>query len=184
MCTVSERMTAPKAAVKIKSGLRTLHRRWKPACPIPHRTGEVSTFLLITGHFTCNSDISSPSYSHSDKNQWCNSFVLKAEKWRKTDFVLGRKSKPNTFTLPTLSSCVYFLPFRWGQPRGDALHDHSGPPSPHTHHQPRPSSTGCQISSEGGQPLLLASPVQPSNEGLSCSNTLIAYCSLAVASAR
>lgn len=97
MCTVSGRMTAPKAAVKIKSGLWTLHRRWKPACPIPHRTGEVSTFLLITGHFTCNSDISSPSYSHSDKNQWCNSFVLKAEKWRKTDFVLGRKKQTKHF---------------------------------------------------------------------------------------
>lgn len=190
MRTVSGRTMAPKAAFKIKSGWQTLHGRWKPACPVPCRTGEAGTFLLVTAQFTCDSAISSHSYSHSDKKQWCNNFVLKAEEWRKTDFVPGRKKPQTNHTLLLCqhSVSVYFFPFHGGQPRGQALHAPSWPPSPHTHHQPRPPCTGRQISSEGGQPLLLASPAQGSNEGVShspcCSNALIAYCSLAVASAR
>lgn len=128
------------------------------------------------------------TFTVGGKDQQCHSFVLKAEEWRKTDFVLERENKLNTLDIASSLFLCLLLSLSQRRPWGEALAAPSWPPSPHTHRQHRPPGSSCQINSEGSQSLLLASPAEHRTAGVTqspcCSNALMTHCSPAASSAR
>lgn len=162
---------------KIKSGQQTPHGGWQPACPLLRRTGEVGTFLLVTGQPTRNSAISRCFHSHSDKNQWCNCFVLKAVEWRKIDFVTGRKKKThkqNTYFANTLFLCLFISLSQGTAPRRSSKLPH-GHPHFTTTTSSGPHAAATKLALRVVNLSLLASPVQWSNEEVSRSPVVLTF---------
>lgn len=154
----SGRMTSPKATFKIKvfglcMGWESLTvpshvelGRPAPSCLWPDTSPALQAFPA--------------TFTVTGKNQQCNGFVLKAEELMKTDFVLERENKLSTFNSASSLFLCLLLSLSQRGPWGEALPAPSWPPSPHTHRQPRPPGSSCQINSEGSQSLLLASPAE------------------------